>query len=103
MWDLESGALKATLKGHTDWVSSVAVTPDGRQIVSGSKDCTMRWVGTGLGSMAGSWVDAAELALTRSGSHARSVWDLESGRCIRQLGLTEVEQKAKTKAEKQGR
>jgi WD40 repeat protein len=30
------------LTGHHDWVTSVAVTPDGRYIVSGSLDETVR-------------------------------------------------------------
>jgi WD40 repeat protein len=34
--------LTSTLQGHTDWVSAVAVTPDGRQVVSGSWDHTLR-------------------------------------------------------------
>jgi WD40 repeat protein len=42
VWDLESGELKKTLKGHTSVVSSIAVTPDGHQIVSGSRDNTVR-------------------------------------------------------------
>jgi WD40 repeat protein len=31
-----------TLEGHTSWVSSVAISPDGKQIVSGSYDTTVR-------------------------------------------------------------
>jgi WD40 repeat protein len=31
-----------TLAGHTDWVSAVAVTPDGRRAVSASKDPTLK-------------------------------------------------------------
>ncbi len=42
VWDLESGKLVRTLEGHTGYVSSVAVTPNGRQIVSGSNDKTVR-------------------------------------------------------------
>ncbi len=53
--------------------------------------------------MSGSLAEAAELALTHSSSHLRSVWDLESGKCIRQLGLTTGEQREKNKAEKEGR
>ncbi len=42
VWDLESGKLKVTLKGHDGHVYCVALTPNGRQIVSGSKDKTVR-------------------------------------------------------------
>ncbi len=42
VWDLESGKLVRTLEGHDGVVFCVAVTPDGRQIVSGSNDKTVR-------------------------------------------------------------
>jgi WD40 repeat protein len=35
VWDLEHGAVLATLEGHGDEVLAVAVTPDGRRAVSG--------------------------------------------------------------------
>ncbi|KAG4432782.1 hypothetical protein IFR05_011734 [Cadophora sp. M221] len=35
-------AMLQTLEGHTDYVSSVAFSPDGKQIVSGSRDQTVR-------------------------------------------------------------
>ncbi|KAL5318069.1 hypothetical protein ACEPPN_015173 [Leptodophora sp. 'Broadleaf-Isolate-01'] len=35
-------AMLQTLEGHTNWVSSVAFSPDGKQIVSGSGDKTVR-------------------------------------------------------------
>ena len=31
-----------TLEGHTGWVNSVAFSPDGKQVVSGSRDQTVR-------------------------------------------------------------
>ena len=43
MWDLESGECTKTLEGHTDFVRSVAISPDGKTAVSGSDDNTVRW------------------------------------------------------------
>jgi hypothetical protein len=42
VWELETGRLLRTLEGHKGPVCSVAVTPDGAQIVSGSEDGTIK-------------------------------------------------------------
>ena len=42
MWDLASGQVKSVLEGNTEPVSSVAISPDGMTIVSGSGDYTVR-------------------------------------------------------------
>ena len=42
VWDLTTGECKSTLEGHTNWVRSVAISPDGKTIVSGSDDQTLR-------------------------------------------------------------
>ena len=39
---METGKEKATLEGHSDWVKSVAISADGKTIVSGSDDKTIR-------------------------------------------------------------
>jgi GTPase SAR1 family protein len=42
VWDLATGQCRATLKGHTDRIVGLAVTPDGKRVVSGSGDNTLR-------------------------------------------------------------
>ena len=42
VWDADSGALLATLTGHTGAVYSVGFSPDGARLVSGSDDGTLR-------------------------------------------------------------
>ena len=41
LWDAK-GVLKTTLEGHKDWVSSIAFSPDGKQLVSGSFDRSVK-------------------------------------------------------------
>jgi WD40 repeat protein len=49
VWDARTGAVRATLSGHKDEVRGLALTPDGRTLLSASKDKTVRvWdVGSG--------------------------------------------------------
>jgi len=42
IWKIESGECLATFKGHTDNVWAIAITPDGKKVVSGSTDRTVR-------------------------------------------------------------
>jgi WD40 repeat protein len=42
LWDAATGKALQTLKGHTGSVSSVAFSPDGKQVVSGSGDKTVQ-------------------------------------------------------------
>ena len=42
VWDLATGKCRATFEGHTDCAWSVAITPDGKTIVSGSDDNTLK-------------------------------------------------------------
>jgi WD40 repeat protein len=43
LWDVPTATKRATLKGHTGVVWSVAFSPDGRLLLSGSKDGTARF------------------------------------------------------------
>ena len=42
VWDVETDKELTTLQGHTDGVSSVAITPDGKTLASASNDKTVR-------------------------------------------------------------
>ena len=42
LWDAATGALLRTFEGHSDWVISVAFSPDGTRVLSGSVDDTLK-------------------------------------------------------------
>ena len=44
VWDFATGEVLRTLKGHTNWVFSVAISPCGKYVISGSDDKTVKVV-----------------------------------------------------------
>ncbi|MDY6988900.1 MAG: DUF4062 domain-containing protein, partial [Thermodesulfobacteriota bacterium] len=87
-----------TLQGHTSWVASVSVTPDGRLAVSGSQDETVRvWdieTGKCIKTLEGHRRVVTSVSVTPDGKRALSagggdkklrVWDIETGECIKSL------------------
>ena len=82
-------------RGHTDGVSSVAFSPNGRRVVSGSRDCTIRIWDTGTGELIAGpfeghtyavWAVAFSPDGTRvvSGSedHTIRMWDTKAGELV---------------------
>jgi WD40 repeat protein/serine/threonine protein kinase len=83
--------------GHTDWVSSVSISLDGRSGLSGSADRTLKYwdlsTGQCLRTFAGhaDWVTSVSLsedgqtALSGSADKTLKVWDLAGGQCLQTL------------------
>ncbi|MCU0518555.1 MAG: WD40 repeat domain-containing protein, partial [Oscillatoria sp. Prado101] len=42
LWNARTGELIQTVAGHSRWVESVAFSPDGKTLVSGSGDSTVK-------------------------------------------------------------
>lgn len=99
IWDLESGACRATLAGHTDDVMSVAITPDGTRVLSGSQDHTIRVWDASEGKSLACWVASEHYVLSvvpmadgrrvitagASVDPALKVWDIATQKCLRTL------------------
>lgn len=108
IWSLQGGFFKSlqqmlfggdifTLPGHSNYVFSVAFSPDGQMLASGSQDCTIKlWdLGTRqeIRKLEGhnSWVRSLAFSpdgkILASGSSDRTVklWDLAAGRNCRTL------------------
>ena len=95
LWDLENGTEKARLEGHTDWVNSVAFSPDGETALSGSGDATIiLWdVATGepIRTFEGHSSGVTTVAFSPDGTSALSgsedatiiLWDVATGKAIR--------------------
>ena len=87
------GTLLQTFFGHKGWVSSVAITPDGRRVVSGSHDNTIRVWDLDAGTLLYTLEAGDALAVTLDGQRVVSgslygivrVWDLATGTLLHTL------------------
>jgi WD40 repeat protein len=72
LWDAETGELKRSIVGHTQRVSTLALSPDGSRLVSSSQDRTVKlWdVGTGdeILTLEGQSGDSSAVAFSPDGS-----------------------------------
>jgi WD40 repeat protein len=85
------GRLLRTLSGHSDWIQAVAVTADGKRVISGSNDKTVKvWnleTGEEQLTLSGhsSWVQAVAVTadgkrvISGSNDNTVKVWNLETG------------------------
>jgi WD40 repeat protein len=94
VWDCETGRELRVLTGHLKEVISVAVSGDGRRVVSASGDNTVKvWdlaTGRELRTFADDRLYHCQLAMSGNGRQALCathsyliVWDLETGRELR--------------------
>ncbi|MBQ5892572.1 MAG: TIR domain-containing protein [Bacteroidales bacterium] len=89
--------LLKTLEGHSDWVDSVAYSPDGKRIISGSGDKTVKiWnanTGQCLKTLKGHSRSVYSVAYSPDGTKIISgscdktvkIWDANTGQCLKTL------------------
>src|SRR5205807_1052281 len=93
LWEVSTGQCLNVLQGHAEWVRSVAFSPDGHLLVSGSNDHTIRlWdVSTGqcLNVLQGHTTCVASVTFSHDGSLLLSgsddgtmkLWNVDTGTC----------------------
>jgi WD40 repeat protein len=91
---LQIGETVRVLEGHTDWVTAVAITPNGRRAISASVGGTLCLWDLERGQLVhaleghADWVNAVTVtldgrrAISASCDHTLRMWDVESGTCL---------------------
>jgi WD40 repeat protein len=89
VWDAATGAELMTLPGHYDFVNSIDISPDGKRIISGSRDIKVWDAATGeeIMTLRGHKLVVAEVAFSPDGKRIVSgsndgtikVWDVSTG------------------------
>jgi WD40 repeat protein len=102
VWDLATGVAVHTLSGHTKQINAMALTPDGRLVISASNDHTLkvwdvatgdlRWTLTGHTDSVNAVAETpdGQRAVSASMDNTLKVWDLATGVAVHTLsGHTE--------------
>jgi WD40 repeat protein len=99
-WNIEDGQYLNALSGHTEVISHLFSTPDGRWLISGSRDKTLRFWDMESNQcllILKGHTDAisctcmtpdALFAVSASEDNTLRVWDLKSGNCIQTIEKT---------------
>ena len=97
LWDVNTGSLLKTFKGHTIWVNSVRFSPDGKTIVSGGSDKTIHlWdaeTGGNIQTFKGHTGSVNSVRFSPDGQTIASgsedgtvrLWDVKTGRQVKAL------------------
>lgn len=94
LWDIKESRYTDVLKGHTDLITSLLITSDGKTIISGSRDKTIKiWDMQSkecINTLKGHIDSVNSIAVTkdrksimsRSRDNTLKLWDIKSGNCI---------------------
>lgn len=96
LWDVQSGTCTQILKGHQDWVETVAFSPDGQTLASGSRDRTLHLWDSQTGTLQSGLAHPQPiraLAFAPDGKTLASgcddyrirLWHYQTGDCLRVL------------------
>lgn len=97
LWDINTGGCLRTLEGHSNWVRSIAISPNGEILASGSEDKTLKLWEIATGNCLQTlrehrnWVRSVafspngETLASGSGDNTIKLWQVSDGQCRRTL------------------